>query len=92
MTDEMTGIEELRTLVNMAGYTTESAFDDFNAAETVRLLQACRDLNLEVLPDQLTKAERRYAARHGRVSKTALHRLYDAAGESKTGRDWEASK
>lgn len=87
--DDETGIEELRKLVNMAGYTEESAFDGFTAVETVRLLQACRALDLETLPDQLTLAERRHAAKHGRVSIECLHRLYEDAGESKTGPDWK---
>lgn len=84
-----TGIEELRGLVNMAGWTTESAFDGFDALQTIRLLQACQKLNLETLPDELTQSERAYAARYGKVSKKALHRLYEVAGESKTGSDWE---
>lgn len=86
---EETGIEELRALVNLAGWTTESAFDDFTAIETVRLLRACRALDLETLPDQLTPTERIYAARCGRVSRSCLRRLYEAAGESKTGPDWK---
>jgi hypothetical protein len=83
--DDETGIEELRALVSMAGWTRESAFDGFDAIQTVRLLQACRKLDLEVLPDQLTRDERREAARTGVVSEDAVRRLYRA----EFGPNWE---
>ena len=89
MRDDKTGIEKLRELVNMAGWTRESAFDGFDVLQTVRLLQACAALDLETLPDQLTEEERRAAARTGKVSTRTLRRLYAAEGEPETGRDWE---
>lgn len=88
MRNDETGIEELRVLVNMAGWTQESAFVGFNAEQTVRLLRACRALDLETLPDQLTAAERAHAARHGKVSTSCLRRLYREACEPFTGPDW----
>jgi hypothetical protein len=84
----MTGIEELRALVNMANNTREDAFDGLNAEETVCLLRACRALNLETLPDQLTPEGRAYAAKHGEVSTKELRRLYKAEGLPETGSDW----
>ena len=82
------GIEELRALVNIAGWSRESALDGFDVMETVRILRACRALDLETLPDELTEPERRYAARHGRVSTSCLRRLYRENGLPETGRDW----
>lgn len=74
-----TGIEQLRKLVNVAGWTNEWAFDDItDMFATIRLLQACLALDLETLPDQLTPAERKYAAKHGKVRKTCIKRLYQA--------------
>ena len=91
MRGKETGIQELRKLVNMANNTREDALDGFTAEELVKLLRACRDLNLEVLPDQLQPWERRYAAKHGKVSKGALRRLYHLEGLPETGPDWEAA-
>lgn len=83
------GIDELRKLVNMANWTREDAFDGLDAYAIVRLLQACRKLDLETLPDQLTEDEQDYAIEHGKVSTECLTRLYDAQGEAHTGSDWE---
>lgn len=85
----MTGAEELRALVRMMNATKESAFDDLSAAQIVQLLQACRALNLETLPDQLTRAEIYEVIALGYIPTATLHSLYEAAGEPKTGRDWE---
>jgi hypothetical protein len=84
-----TGIEELRKLVNMANNTREDAFDDFDLEQTVRLLRACRELNLEVLPDQLTEEEAEDTASTGRISTECLRRLYRVEGLPEKGRDWE---
>lgn len=83
------GMEELRSLVNIANQTNESAFDGFTLEETVRLLQACRALDLETLPDMLTPGERKYAAKHGKVSTACLRRLYKQEGLEETGIDWK---
>lgn len=85
-----TGIEELRILVNIAGHTNEDAFDGFSVEETVRLLQACRALDLETLPDMLTSGERQYAAKQGEVSTACLRRLYKQEGLEEKGPDWDA--
>lgn len=84
-----TGIQELRILVGMADWSNESALDDFDLKATVRILQACRALDLETLPDMLTLAERRYAAKHGKVSTACLRRLYKQEGCAESGPDWE---
>lgn len=83
------GIDELRELVNMAGWTRESAFDGLDAIQVIKLLRACRELDLEVLPDELTPAERVTTARTGKVPTAALRRLYANEGLPETGRDWE---
>lgn len=85
----MSGIDELRKLVNLANNTNESAFDDLGLEETVRLLRACRALDLETLPDMLEQDELEFAAKNGRISKKALRRLYKAEGLEETGVDWE---
>ena len=87
-----TGIEELRVLVDNAGITQESALDDFDIFQVVRLLRACRALNLETYPDQLYPHERRYAARTGKISTKTLRRLYKENGEPETGSDWKGRK
>ena len=84
-----TGIQELRGLIAFGNHSNESSFDGFDADETLRLLRACYALDLETLPDMLTQEERKHAARTGKVSKAALHRLYEREGASKTGPDWE---
>lgn len=56
-----------------------------DALQTVNLLRACAALDLETLPDQLYQDEREHAAKHGKVSKACLRRLYEEAGEPKTG-------
>lgn len=82
-------MEELRALVSYGNHSNEDAFDGFDLEETVRILQACRALDLETLPDMLTQAERRYAAKHGKVSTACLRRLYKQEGLAETGIDWE---
>lgn len=82
------GMDELRTLIDYGNHSNESAFDGFNAVETVRLLQACIALDLEVFPDQLTPMERRHAVQTGKITTAALHRLYKAEGLAETGPDW----
>lgn len=75
-TQQESGIETLRALVNMAGWSGEWALDDLNVTQTIKLLQACRVMDLETLPDQLNDNERRYAARTGKLSRTTMRRLY----------------
>jgi hypothetical protein len=84
-----TGIEELRKLVNMANNTREDAFDGLDAFQVVRLLQACRALDLEVLPDDMNDEERLEVANTGKVPTETLELLYEAANVPKGGRDWE---
>jgi hypothetical protein len=90
MNDE-SGIETLRALVSMANYTREDAFDGFNVHETIKLLQACRAMDLETLPDELTEPEARYAAKTGRVSRTAMRRLYRAEYGARGDQEFEGS-
>lgn len=90
-----TGIEQLRKLVNVAGWTNEWAFDDItDIGQTIKLLQACMELDLETLPDQLTDKERKSAAKKGRLGKGCIERLYREEYGSKwrqnlTGKDLE---
>lgn len=86
------GIETLRKLVNIAGWSMEWALDDFDVKETINILLACQSLDLETLPDHLKDSERKYAAKHGRVSLKCLERLYRAEygpGFAREGLDWE---
>lgn len=89
MSDSESGIDELRKLVNMANNTAEGAFDDFGLYEVVELLRACRRIDLDITPEQLTRDEAEFAARRGRVSIKCLRRLYKQEGLSETGPDWE---
>lgn len=89
MARKIDGIGELRRLVNIANCTREDAFDGLTIEQTIKLLQACRSLDLEVLPDQLNPEERAFAARTGKVSKACKRRLYRAEGLPETGIDWE---
>jgi hypothetical protein len=86
------GMDELRTLVNFGNHANESAFDGLDLLGTVKLLRACLALDLETWPDQLTQAERRYAAKHGKVSTACLRRRYKEEGYPETGIDWEGRK
>lgn len=87
------GIEKLRRIVESAGWCQEWAFDDIeDPLATIKLMQACLALDFETLPDQLEDSERKYAAKHGRVSLKCLERLYEAEygpGFARVGRDWE---
>lgn len=83
------GMDELRSLVNYGNHSNEDAFSGFGLEETVRLLRACLALNLETLPDMLTRDERKYAAKHGKVSTECLRRLYRQEGCAESGPDWE---
>lgn len=87
-----TGVEELRMLVQIADYTTESAFDSFNLLQTINILKACHKLDLETFADDLTHDERKFAAKHGRVSIKCLTRLYNDEGLEHTGPDWDKAQ
>lgn len=82
-----TGIEHMRRLVSVAGWCHEATFDDFDVLQTIRLLEACLVLDLGTLPDQLTLGERKHAAKYGKLSKSAIKRLYRA----EYGQRWEAA-
>lgn len=89
MSDDKTGIEMLRILTSMASYTTESTFDGLSITDCVSVLMACRELDLEVLPDQLTLKELQHATKSGSLTLACRKRLYKAEGLKPTGRDFE---
>lgn len=70
-----TGAEELRHIVNLLDMSREGASDPFNAEELIRIVRACLASEWDILPDNLTLAERKYAAKHGKLSAAANRRL-----------------
>ena len=70
-----TGIEEMRLLVQNAGYCVESTFDDFTAEQLLKIFRACWASEWDLYPDVLTRAELRYAAKHGKLSDRCNARL-----------------
>jgi hypothetical protein len=73
--EKLTGIEFLRRVVAIADRTEEAVFDDLNTAQVIKLVCACWESEFDIYADQLTSAERVYAARHGRLSPSAVKRL-----------------
>ena len=73
--DDETGAEELRRMVSALNMSTESAVDPFSAEQVIRIVRACWASPWDLLPDMLTLAERRYAAKHGKLSDACARRL-----------------
>ena len=65
-----TGIEELRRVVNAAGYSNEDALYGFSAEAS----------GWDIFPDQLTAEERAHAAQAGTLSHACLARLQRTYG------------
>jgi hypothetical protein len=70
-----TGAEELRRIVSCLNSSTEGAVDDFTAEEVIRIVRACWSSPWDIWPDNLTDGERKYAAKHGALSKACCKRL-----------------
>lgn len=70
------GIEELRRYADWSKACTESTFDDLSAEECVRLMRACLALDLETMPDQLTREEIKQIAKDGKLSRETITALY----------------
>jgi hypothetical protein len=70
-----TGAEELRRIVSVLDHTTEGALDPFTAEELLRIVRACWTSAWDIVLDELTLAERRYAAKHGALSVSCTKRL-----------------
>jgi len=78
---EETGIEFLRRLVEVANSTNEEVFDDLSVEETIKLIRACWDSDFDIYADDLWPDERSFAARNGRLSKSAVKRLNHLYGD-----------
>jgi len=70
-----TGAEELRRMVSTLNMSAETAVDPFTAEQVIRIVRACWASPWDLLPDMLTLAERRYAAKHGKLSDACNRRL-----------------
>lgn len=70
-----TGAEELRRIVRVLNSTSESALDAFTAEELLRIVRACWASPWDMFPDTLTFEERKYAAKHGKLSAACNRRL-----------------
>lgn len=77
---EYTGAEELRRIVGCLSACRESALDPFTAEQLVKIVRACWLTGYDVYPDDLTLAERKYAAKHGKVSNACVVRLKKEMG------------
>jgi hypothetical protein len=75
LTYRETGADELRRVVRVMGLTNESAFDGLSAEQCIKLIRACWSSPWDVLPDELGHDERRYAALHGKLSRSTNRRL-----------------
>jgi hypothetical protein len=71
----LAGVEELRRLAGASGWHREWAWEGFTAEEVLNILRAISASRWDVMADQLTWEERRYAAEHGRLSEECDHRL-----------------
>ena len=73
-----TGAERLRRIVRCLDWNRESALDGFGVIELIRIVEAIWALDsdvVDVMIDELSPAERKFAARHGRLSKECERRL-----------------
>lgn len=70
-----TGIEELRRAARASSMCRESCFDGYNAEQCLKMIRACWGSGWDVLPDDLTHAERVFCAEHGRMPDFAMVRL-----------------
>lgn len=75
-----TGIEELRRIAKASEMCRESAFDRFSANECMKMIRACWGSGWDILPDDLTDEERRFASEHGRLPDFAMVRLEKELG------------
>ncbi len=63
MTEKMTGIEELRTIVGAMDQCRESFMDPFTAEEIVKIWRAWRACEFDIYPDQWSKRQVKEALR-----------------------------
>lgn len=70
-----TGVEELRRIANATRNCRESCFDGFTAVQVLQMVRACWRTPWDILPDELTRDEREYAAAEGKVSNACMVRL-----------------
>jgi len=77
------GIEELRQLAGISGYTREYAFDGFTAIECLNLLRAVRACEWDIYADALTPEEREHAAKTGKLSEECVARLDTEFGDDR---------
>lgn len=75
-----TGVEELRRAAKVTGMCRESCFDGFTAVQVLQMVRACWRTPWDILPDDLTREEREYAAAEGKVSNAAMVRLKEEFG------------
>lgn len=80
--NDESGAEELRRVVALCNLSTEACFDDLTTVEVVRLARAVWSSEWDCLPDHLTDAERKYAARTGKMPKSAERRFERDGGPS----------
>jgi hypothetical protein len=64
----LAGVEELRRLADATGYHKEWAWEGFTAEEVLNIMRAISASRWDVMADQLTWEERRYAAKHVKLS------------------------
>ena len=70
-----TGPEMLRRVVRVLDWTHGDAVDPFTAEECLNIVRACWGSKWDILPDNLTREELKYAARHGSLSVRCNARL-----------------